>query len=145
MEILGIGPFEILVILLIALIVLGPGDIAKTGRTIGRFLNGVVRSDWWKGIHKASYEARQLPYRLMRDANLEDTVNELNEIGKLGDEVGHRTIGRGENRKRAPGGISGFSGWTASSSFKPKVPAETQNQINKILPVDNQDPSEVDE
>ena len=38
MEILGIGPLELIFILLIALIVLGPGDMVKTGRTIGRFL-----------------------------------------------------------------------------------------------------------
>jgi Sec-independent protein translocase protein TatA len=38
MEILGIGPLELVFILLIAVIVLGPGDVVKTRRTIGRFL-----------------------------------------------------------------------------------------------------------
>ena len=71
MEILGIGPSELLFIIIIALIVLGPKDMQKAGKTVGRWLNNLVRSDSWKAFQQTSREIRNLPTRLMRDANME--------------------------------------------------------------------------
>lgn len=71
MEILGIGPSELLFIIIIALIVLGPRDMQKAGKTVGRWLNNLVRSDGWKAFQQTSREIRTLPTRLMRDANME--------------------------------------------------------------------------
>jgi sec-independent protein translocase protein TatB len=71
MEILGIGASELLFILIIALIVLGPKDMQKAGRTIGRWLNQLVRSDSWKVFQRTSAELRNLPRNLMREANIE--------------------------------------------------------------------------
>ncbi len=87
MEILGIGPLELLFILLIALIVLGPGDMVKAGRTLGRFMRKVVTSPEWRTVQKASRELRYLPNKLMREANMEDISNELAEIKKIGGQV----------------------------------------------------------
>jgi sec-independent protein translocase protein TatB len=71
MEIFGIGASELVFVLIIALIVLGPKDMQKAGRTIGRWLNQLVRSDSWKVFQKTSSELRNLPRNLMRDANIE--------------------------------------------------------------------------
>lgn len=71
MEILGIGPSELIFILIIALIVLGPKDMQKAGKTVGRWLNNLVRSDGWKAFQQTSREIRGLPTKLMRDANME--------------------------------------------------------------------------
>lgn len=71
MEILGIGPSELLFIIIIALIVLGPKDMQKAGKTMGRWLNNLVRSDGWKAFQQTSKEIRNLPTKLMREANLE--------------------------------------------------------------------------
>ena len=71
MEILGIGASELLFILIIALIVLGPKDMQKAGRTVGRWLNQLVRSDSWKVFQRTSAELRNLPRNLMREANME--------------------------------------------------------------------------
>lgn len=76
MEILGIGPSELVFIVIIALIVLGPKDMQKAGKTIGKFLRDIVTSDAWTMFQKTSRELRTLPNRLMRDAN-----DELNQIG----------------------------------------------------------------
>ena len=82
MEILGIGLSEIVFILIIAIIVLGPKDMQKAGRTIGRWLNRLVRSDGWKVFQKTSTELRNLPTNLMREANVElgDVDKEIKEI-----------------------------------------------------------------
>jgi Sec-independent protein translocase protein TatA len=87
MEILGIGPLEILFILLIAFVVLGPGDMAKTGRQIGRFLRNLVTSPWWTGFRNASREISQLPYTLMREASIEEAAKELDELNTIGNDL----------------------------------------------------------
>ena len=82
MEILGIGPSELVFIIIIALIVLGPRDMQKAGKTIGRWLNDLVRSDSWKVFQQTSKEIRNLPTKLMREANMEmaETQKELNKM-----------------------------------------------------------------
>ena len=79
MEILGIGGPELLFIIIIALIVLGPKDMQKAGKTIGRWLNNLVRSDGWQAFQQTSREIRSLPTKLMREANMEmmETEKEL--------------------------------------------------------------------
>jgi sec-independent protein translocase protein TatB len=71
MEILGVGPSELIFIVIIALIVLGPKDMQKAGRTIGRWLNQLVRSEGWRAFQQTSREIRNLPTNLMREANME--------------------------------------------------------------------------
>ena len=72
MEILGIGPSELVFIIIIALIVLGPRDMQKAGRMIGKWLRRIVTSDGWKLFQQTSREIQTLPNRLMREAALEE-------------------------------------------------------------------------
>ena len=76
MEILGIGPSELVFIVIIALIVLGPRDMQRAGRTIGKWLRRIVTSDGWKLFQQTSREIQTLPNRLMREAAL-DEMKEL--------------------------------------------------------------------
>jgi Sec-independent protein translocase protein TatA len=78
MDFLGIGVPEILFVLIIAILVIGPKDITKTARTIGRFLNRLYKSDEWRALIEASRTLRTLPNRLAREAELEelDTIKE---------------------------------------------------------------------
>jgi Sec-independent protein translocase protein TatA len=76
MDILGVGPLELLFVLVIAILVIGPEDMGKTARSIGRFLNRMYKSEEWKAITQASRTLRTLPNRLAREAELE----ELDEI-----------------------------------------------------------------
>ena len=71
MEILGIGAQELIFIVIIALIVLGPKDMQKADKTIGRWLNQLVNSDTWKVFQQTSGELRNLPRNLMKEANME--------------------------------------------------------------------------
>lgn len=82
MEILGIGPSELLFIIVIALIVLGPRDMQKAGRTIGKWLRRVVTSDGWKLFQQTSREIQTLPNRLMREAALDELREVQNDIRK---------------------------------------------------------------
>jgi sec-independent protein translocase protein TatB len=82
MEFLGVGPLELLFIFLIALIVLGPKDIVKAGRTLGRFLNRVVTSPTWRAIKETSSEMRTLPSKLMREAGIEEEIKQFQDINR---------------------------------------------------------------
>ena len=72
MEILGIGPLELLFILLIALIFVGPRDLGKAARSTGRLLNQLYKSEGWQNLAEASRNIRTLPNRLAREAALEE-------------------------------------------------------------------------
>jgi Sec-independent protein translocase protein TatA len=87
MEVFGIGPLELLFILLIALIILGPGDMVKAGLTLGRFLRKIITSPEWRTVQKASRELRYLPNRLMREASLDELSNELKDINSIGRQI----------------------------------------------------------
>lgn len=88
MEFLGIGPLELLFIVFIALIILGPKDMEKTAKTIGKGLNQLVRSDTWKTVTEASRKLRTLPTELMREANLEELQKTASqELSKTVEEI----------------------------------------------------------
>jgi Sec-independent protein translocase protein TatA len=72
MEILGIGPLEFVVVLLLVLIVFSPKDLAKGGRMLGRWINQLNQSDTWKSVRRVSQEMQDLPNRLAREAQLEE-------------------------------------------------------------------------
>src|SRR5512137_422014 len=80
MEIFGIGPLEIAFILILVIIIFGPNDLVKTGKSIGRSLNKLVRSDTWKTINQTTQELKNLPNRLMREAGL-DELEQMNKDG----------------------------------------------------------------
>lgn len=81
MEILGVGLPELLFIALLALVILGPKELVKTGRTVGTWLRKLVVSDDWKVVQKVSREIRRIPNELMREAN-EGLKDELTQVSK---------------------------------------------------------------
>ena len=87
MDILGIGPLEIILILVLALIIFGPKEIDNAGKTIGKNLNKMIRSDTWKTINQTSRELKNLPTRLMRESGLdeleESTKDELSKAENM--------------------------------------------------------------
>ena len=93
MDLLGVGPLELIFVLLIIFLVLGPNDMAKTGKKLGRFLSTVRKSEFWSGVTNVTREMRDLPTTLMREAELEDVQKELqqdvNELKGISKEFEH--------------------------------------------------------
>jgi Sec-independent protein translocase protein TatA len=58
MNFLGVGPFEILLVLVIATIVLGPERMAEAGRTLGR-LYAQYRHRWQRDVDELTRELRR--------------------------------------------------------------------------------------
>lgn len=130
MDIFGIGPTELVFIILIALIVLGPKDMEKTGRTIGRWLRNMTTSDGWRAFRDTSREIRNLPNRLMREANLEDIQKDVGSIGKEIEEAAD---------------VKGFGTWAKPATAKPKPPLSRPQPAeaaeNQITPPKSTSPS----
>ena len=80
MDILGIGPMELFFVIVIALIIMGPKDIQKTGKTLGKWLNNFVRSDSWKIVKQTSNKIKYLPNELMREAGIDELKNVSRDI-----------------------------------------------------------------
>lgn len=80
MDILGIGLPEIFFIVILALILLGPKDMVKAGRTIGRALRSFVMSPTWQAMRATGKEIQQIPTKLMREAGLDEMQAEYQEI-----------------------------------------------------------------
>lgn len=80
MNLFGVGPLELFFIFLLVIIIFGPKDLEKTGKTIGRWLNKAVRSPEWQTLKQTGRELQNLPNRLMREANLEEISQEIGQI-----------------------------------------------------------------
>ncbi len=130
MEFLGIGPSELIFIVIIAIIILGPKDMQKAGKTVGRWLNGFIRSDGWKALQRASREIKNLPTNLMREANMEELQNMGRDIRQSID-------------PRHP--TASPASQDASTSLKAVPPPSNQANVSTQPPTDNTDAPAVDE
>jgi Sec-independent protein translocase protein TatA len=72
MEFLGVGPLELVLILLLVILLFNPKDIVGGARTIGKNLQKIYRSDTYRDVKQVSDEIRELPSRLAKEAELED-------------------------------------------------------------------------
>ena len=77
MEIFGVGILEVVLILVIAVIVLGPEGMVKSAQTIGKFMRKVIKSPIWAQLMDTQRELRDMPTRLVREAGLEEDIKEL--------------------------------------------------------------------
>ena len=72
MEFLGISPVELLVIIVILFLVLGPQDLVKLGGTLGHAIRNLRESGTWRSIQDARRQLRDLPDQLAKEAGYED-------------------------------------------------------------------------
>ncbi|MEN8241305.1 MAG: twin-arginine translocase TatA/TatE family subunit [Chloroflexota bacterium] len=127
MNILGIGTLEIVIILVIIFLVLGPEDLEKTGRTIGKWINKVTRSEGWSAVRSISREVRGLPSRLAREAELDKLKDELDPNQLIG-EVPDLGI---PDLKAKPEPAASKPAQAASEEPKPSPPDEKPNDKEK--------------
>jgi sec-independent protein translocase protein TatB len=89
MQLFGIGPLEFFLILIIAVIVLGPKGMVSAAREAGKLIRKITRSPLWREIMETSNEIREMPGKIVREAGIEkdledlrkstrDTMNEVN-------------------------------------------------------------------
>jgi Sec-independent protein translocase protein TatA len=139
MDILGIGVPEIIFILLLAFIILGPKDMQKIGRTAGKWLRDFVRSDMWKVFRDTSDEIRNIPTRLMREANVEELKKEVQDVQKdLKNSVEAQT-------KEIKEAKSDLESWARQQKFTidtPETPPAADEEHTIAPPTKNNDSTE---
>ena len=123
MDIFGVGPLELFLILIIALIFMGPNDMAKAGRTLGRFLRKLVTSPEWRTLLQASREMRNIPNRLMREAGIDEIKKELPTPDQLIKESGLQEAVQDVNKELKE--IKESSAWTTPIIETPEEPVST--------------------
>jgi len=77
MQVFNVGALELLFILIIAFLVLGPKKAIKTTRDIGGWIRNLVKSPIWREIVHSSNELRDLPKKILDDAELSKMMDEL--------------------------------------------------------------------
>jgi sec-independent protein translocase protein TatB len=77
MELFGVGPLEFLLILVLALVIMGPEDMVGTARKLGQWIYKVVRSPTWRAILSTTQDLRDLPQKIVRDAGIEEAMKEV--------------------------------------------------------------------
>ena len=125
MEFLGIGPLELILILIVALVVLGPKDMVKAGRTIGRTLRTIVSSDTWRVVQQTSREMRNLPNRLMREAGIEDLQKQMPTSSQLSEQMGLDELKKGVTL----GLNKGISPWTTPPPSIAPPPSKSAGEM----------------
>lgn len=78
MEFLGVGPLELLLIFVIALILLGPKEMVGTARKAAEAIRKLTQSDFWKDAVDSSREIRQLPDQIMKETGLDAELRKIN-------------------------------------------------------------------
>ena len=78
MKFLNLGLAEIILIVVLALIILGPGNMVKTARDVGAFLRRVTKSPYWQEVWATRRELNEIPKILAKEANLDETLKDLN-------------------------------------------------------------------
>ncbi len=124
MEIFGIGPLEFLFIVLLALLILGPKDLVKIGKSLGQGLNKLIKSDAWKTAREASDKVRSLPNELMRQAGIEEMKQSL--------EAG--VIQPVKNAQKSLDSMAGELRVAGSADTSKKPAEESSDDSNRITP-----------
>ena len=121
MNIFGIGPLEIIFVLIIGILVLGPEGMIEAGRKLGKFMRSIIHSPWWKNIRQGVTEIQHLPQRLIREAELEE-LNELRDLTKNSfPKIGGNDLIN-----------SSWSGTPASTSDQPQEPKTPEKDENNF-------------
>jgi len=77
MQLFGIGPLEFFLILVIAVIVLGPKRMVTAAREAGKLIRKVTHSPLWREIVETSNEIREMPGKIVREAGIEQELEDL--------------------------------------------------------------------
>lgn len=125
MQFLGVSPTELIVIVIILFLVLGPQDLVKLGSTVGRGLRNVRQSGAWQSFQEARQQLRNLPETLARQAGI-DEIKEVQQ--ELKEELQEQRAELEDLDKQ-------FAAWTRSpeplSQKKKQPPTEANPQPHK--------------
>lgn len=148
MEVLGIGLPELVFILVIIFLVLGPKDMASTARRIARTIRSLTQSEFWRATREAWRMAQDIPNELLRETGLEEAQKELDrmssQLNQWSREVNSTVNSPIDNSIRPPTPQTAEA--TAQLEDLPAAgPDETADRLNKSSGADSVHPTNAHE
>lgn len=119
MQFLGISPTELIFIVIILFLVLGPQDLVKLGSSMGRTIRNVRQSGAWKTFTDATRQLRELPQTLARQAGVD-------ELELMGREIGSELK---QQREKIEELDRQFVAWTRTPDGRAPVAPPAPNDI----------------
>jgi sec-independent protein translocase protein TatB len=92
MQIFNIGPLELILVLIVMFILLGPSGMVNTARSVGKFIRSVIKSPMWGEIMGYSKEIRDLPTKLVRETGLDEDIKEIKKTAMSTTDELNRTV-----------------------------------------------------
>jgi Sec-independent protein translocase protein TatA len=77
MKILNVGALEIVFVVLLAFILLGPKKAVKAAGDLGRWFRKLTISPFWRDLVATSQQVQDLPQKLMDEADIQETIENL--------------------------------------------------------------------
>lgn len=73
----GIGLPEIIILVLVSFVFIGPERSRSLALTLGRWLRRLITSTWWREFNQVANSLRDLPNTLVRMSELEDSLRQM--------------------------------------------------------------------
>jgi sec-independent protein translocase protein TatB len=80
MEIFNVGPWEFILIVVLALVIFGPERMVEYSKQAARLIRKIIRSPFWRDLISTTEEIKSIPQQLVKEANLEESLKEISEI-----------------------------------------------------------------
>jgi Sec-independent protein translocase protein TatA len=77
MTFLNFGILEIILILVVMIIFLGPEQVVDMAGKFGRFIRKITRSEFWTTVRDTSREIRNIPKTLIEETGLEESIQDI--------------------------------------------------------------------
>jgi Sec-independent protein translocase protein TatA len=83
MNILGIGIPELIIIFIVAMIVLGPGNMVKTATQASAAIKKLLNSEMWRSMVNSTKEIRTIQGQIMKETGLPETIQSLKQSTRI--------------------------------------------------------------
>ncbi|MBI9043249.1 MAG: hypothetical protein JEZ06_02115 [Anaerolineaceae bacterium] len=80
MEILNVGPLEIVLILILALVFLGPSGMVEAGAKLGKGIRKLKNSQLWRDFLKTSKDLNKIPKEFVKTTGIDEIQKDLRSI-----------------------------------------------------------------
>lgn len=81
MRIFNFGLPELLLILVVMIVFLGPERMVEAASKLGKAVYRITHSEVWASIWQTSREIRQMPKTIVEETGLQDSLDEINATG----------------------------------------------------------------
>ena len=77
MQIFNLSLLEIVFIVLLAFIVLGPQKAVEEAGNLGRWIRKIIKSPFWRDLVSTSKDIKDIPKKIMDDAEIQKTLEDI--------------------------------------------------------------------